>query len=745
MQKEEEEKMNKKQLNRFIFCLFLVVTICLVTSCNKNKHVHEWTDATCTNPKICTTCGETEGVALGHVLGNWITDVEATCTTAGLKHEECTRCHITLSRESIEPLNHDLVHYEALEPTCTESGHTAYDACTRCDYTTYVELPSRHNWGDPSTESEMICLVCGTINIPEVVNASIALPTEYMGEEITWVSSDHAAMLDDGTIVSSNVDRVVTLEASFLFHNEVLTKQYDVTVKAVSADLSKYSYAYDYYKSKLVGNLGKDAKLITKSYNGFTVKYESLDENIITSKGVITQTIYDQHTIMNIYVMKDGLAVLYPVEVTVLAYNSVQRVDFAKPIVDQLIEDFQIGVIDTLPVYIDEYEVDLKWSSNIPEMIVLGNMVLTPMEKTDVDLKCTIVHGTSKFIKEYALSQVGGTISKELYIQKLLEAFSRVELKGSINHLHDEYGTGELYLDYQERINSGGVLNLFNTNALDINRSKLINVNLASSEYKNAFFGSSSIGTNVKPSLSQTILDEKMYQGYQMPNDTNVLWIVVHETAMTIAGQDAELLANIQYRYAFQQDDARAASWNYQIDAYSIYQSFEDDVICWHAGDGTSYGTGNTNGIGIEMCVNRDGNYEGTIHNNAKLVASLMLKYNLNLDNVKRHYDMSGKECPSYLIRTSRWEEFVEMVRMEYLLQKYLKGATISYELTTSDMDSTDNVLAKYFDEGANGLWYNKAVQEEVDIDFKINVRLDGHTYEATSTIILLPNEVANE
>lgn len=106
---------------------------------------------------------------------------------------------------------------------------------------------------------------------------------------------------------------------------------------------------------------------------------------------------------------------------------------------------------------------------------------------------------------------------------------------------------------------------------------------------------------------------------------------------------------------------------------------------------------------------------------------------------------MSGKECPSYLIRTSRWEEFVEMVRMEYLLQKYLKGATISYELTTSDMDSTDNVLAKYFDEGANGLWYNKAVQEEVDIDFKINVKLDGHTYEATSTIILLPNEVANE
>lgn len=738
--------MNQKLLNKIIFCLFMTVIMCLSTGCNKNKqHTHEWNEATCITPKTCKTCGETEGVALGHNSGNWVVDQEATCTTSGSKHEECTRCHAVLSREEIDPLEHNLVHYEELKPTCTEVGHKAYDACTRCDYTTYVELPSGHNWVEVSNESEMICSVCGTIHMPEEVDASISLLTEYNGETITWTSNDHAAMLDDGTIVASDVDRVVILEASFLFQGQILTKQYSIKVKAVNADLLKYAYAYDYYKSKLTGSLGKDAKLITKPYNGFQVQYESLDETIITSAGVITQTIYDQHTIMNIFIMKDGLAVLYPVEVTVLAYSSIQRVDFAKPIVDQLIVDFQNGTIDTLPVYIDEYEVDLKWSSNIPEMIVLGNMVLTPMEKTDIDLKCTIVHGTSTFIKEYALSQVGGTISKELYIQKLLEAFSRVELKGSINHLHDEYGTGELYLDYQERINSGGVLNLFQTDALDINRSKLISVNLANSEYKNAFFGSASLGTNTKPSLPQSVLDEKMYSGYAMPNDTNVLWIVVHESAMTVAGQDAKFLADVQYRYAFQQDDARAASWNYQVDAYSIYQSFEDNVICWHAGDGTSYGTGNTNGIGIEMCVNRDGNYEGTIHNNAKLVASLMLKYNLNLDNVKRHYDMSGKECPSYLIRTSRWEEFVEMVRMEYLLQKYLQGATIRYELTTADENNTDNVLATYFDEGANGLWYNKAVTEEVNIQFTIRVKLDEQTYETTSTIILLPNEAANE
>ena len=30
---------------------------------------HEWTDATCTEPKVCSKCGETEGDALGHSWG----------------------------------------------------------------------------------------------------------------------------------------------------------------------------------------------------------------------------------------------------------------------------------------------------------------------------------------------------------------------------------------------------------------------------------------------------------------------------------------------------------------------------------------------------------------------------------------------------------------------------------------------------------------------------------------------------
>lgn len=47
--------------------------------------IHEWTEATCTEAKICSKCNKVKGSALGH---EWI---EATCTEA----KKCQRCNIT--------------------------------------------------------------------------------------------------------------------------------------------------------------------------------------------------------------------------------------------------------------------------------------------------------------------------------------------------------------------------------------------------------------------------------------------------------------------------------------------------------------------------------------------------------------------------------------------------------------------------------------------------------------------------
>lgn len=86
-----------KKIIVFIFCCCLVLSN---VSCQSkqlpedgtdngtnitNKAVecnHQWVNATCTEPKKCTLCGTTDGVALGHV---W---KEATCVT----YKTCSVC-----------------------------------------------------------------------------------------------------------------------------------------------------------------------------------------------------------------------------------------------------------------------------------------------------------------------------------------------------------------------------------------------------------------------------------------------------------------------------------------------------------------------------------------------------------------------------------------------------------------------------------------------------------------------------
>ncbi len=88
-----------------------------------------------------------------------------TCTEIGWEtYNTCSRCDYTTYVE-LAALGHDLVAHEAKAPTCTEIGWDAYDSCSRCDYTTYVELSALgHNceavWYKDNNEHWHICSVC---------------------------------------------------------------------------------------------------------------------------------------------------------------------------------------------------------------------------------------------------------------------------------------------------------------------------------------------------------------------------------------------------------------------------------------------------------------------------------------------------------------------------------------------------------------------------------------------------------
>ena len=96
---------------KFLYVLLAAITICL-TACGNEEvdsasHKHSWAEATCTEPKTCTTCGTKKGEPLGHTAIE-IEAIGATCTTAGLTSgSKCSVCsEIIFGCEEISPVPH---------------------------------------------------------------------------------------------------------------------------------------------------------------------------------------------------------------------------------------------------------------------------------------------------------------------------------------------------------------------------------------------------------------------------------------------------------------------------------------------------------------------------------------------------------------------------------------------------------------------------------------------------------------
>jgi hypothetical protein len=74
----------------------------------------------------------------------------------------------------------------------------------------------------------------------------------------------------------------------------------------------------------------------------------------------------------------------------------------------------------------------------------------------------------------------------------------------------------------------------------------------------------------------------------------------------------------------------------------------------------------NTNSISIELCDTvKDGSYnvsERTLNNAIELTRNLMKKYNIPIENVIRHFDVTGKGCPAYYVDNAKWNMVKAMI-----------------------------------------------------------------------------------
>ena len=188
-------------------------------------------------PATCTESGLTEGShctrcdykvaqevvpATGHTEAAPVreNEVAATCTEAGSYDEVvyCSVCHAELSRaaKTIDALGHDLVDHEAKAATCTEAGWAAYQTCTRCDYTTYQEIPATgHTEAAPVRENEVAATCTEAGSYDEVVYCSVchaelsraAKTIDALGHDLVTDAAVPATCTESGLTEGSHCTR----------------------------------------------------------------------------------------------------------------------------------------------------------------------------------------------------------------------------------------------------------------------------------------------------------------------------------------------------------------------------------------------------------------------------------------------------------------------------------------------------------------------------------------------------------
>ena len=162
-----------------------------------------------------------------------------------------------------------------------------------------------------------------------------------------------------------------------------------------------------------------------------------------------------------------------------------------------------------------------------------------------------------------------------------------------------------------------------------------------------------------------------------------IRYLVIHYT-----GNDGDRAANNARYY---RDHVVKASAHYFV-GDDIYQSVEDLGIAWavggkmwsdcpQTGGGRLFLTANNyNTLSIELCdTRRDGTLmatEATLERAAELGRALMEMYDIPIERVIRHFDVTGKHCPAYFMDDKKWAAFKERLEEKMDVEKFIADLT---------------------------------------------------------------------
>lgn len=228
-------------------------------------------------------------------------------------------------------------------------------------------------------------------------------------------------------------------------------------------------------------------------------------------------------------------------------------------------------------------------------------------------------------------------------------------------------------------------------------------------------------------------------KNFTVGKNRKIEYIVIHYTAGTTSKKNSALN---MFKNTFSNPNTQASA-HYGVDDFDVVCGVEDKDIAWHCGTKGSYKhkyCRNSNSIGIELCSNHN-NFKGykltpssdpgwyitkeTKENGAMLAAMKLKEYNLPLDRVLRHFDVTGKDCPSPWVDSNKegeagWKSFLDLVK------KYYDMLTVE---ESKEMEKESCKMYKYLEDVP--VWAKEVVEKYI-----AEGKLNGKGKDETGKIV---------
>ncbi len=194
--------------------------------------------------------------------------------------------------------------------------------------------------------------------------------------------------------------------------------------------------------------------------------------------------------------------------------------------------------------------------------------------------------------------------------------------------------------------------------------------------------------------------------------NSGIKYIVIHDTGNKSSGADA------CRHYQYFNTGNRGSSADIFVDDHSVW--IVNDYIkrnTWHCGDGGgAYGITNGNSVGIELCINQDGNWEKTKENAIYVVRSLMEELQIPISRVVRHYDASRKNCPASMSgrNWAEWKAFSQEIAKEELTVSQYEELKNQLKDLTEELRNRTPMIYNYIDDNMPD-WAKPTIQKLVD------------------------------